>query len=187
MLSRKRRSSLMTCLSVTSVMSGELSRSLVDCHTALLSTQPFIRRWLVVANLPPRRLTAFPPLRPYGYPHNRQRKPRGRADAFNNSVAPAIRDAQAAGAKTLRQIAAALNGRGIGSGAGRQVGTAGGRERASADRVIAREPRLAARAMRSPHEPRRTSLMPANRLVLRTPRRDLGEEIGQPEIAALGV
>src|SRR5271170_3860054 len=61
MLSRKRRSSLMTCLSVTSVMSGELSRSLVDCHTALLSTQPFIRRWLIVANLPPRRLTAFPP------------------------------------------------------------------------------------------------------------------------------
>ena len=35
------------------------------------------------------------------------------ADAFADSVAPAIREAQAAGAKTLRQIAAALNGRGI--------------------------------------------------------------------------
>jgi hypothetical protein len=37
------------------------------------------------------------------------------ADAFADSVAPAIREAQAAGAKTLRQIAAALNGRGIGT------------------------------------------------------------------------
>jgi hypothetical protein len=37
------------------------------------------------------------------------------ADAFAGSVAPAIREAQAAGAKTLRQIAAALNGRGIGT------------------------------------------------------------------------
>jgi hypothetical protein len=64
------------------------------------------------------RLAAIPPLRPYGDPHNRQRKPRGRADAFNNSVAPAIRQAQAAGAKTLRQIAAALNGRGIGTARG---------------------------------------------------------------------
>jgi hypothetical protein len=35
------------------------------------------------------------------------------ADAFANSVAPAIREAQAAGAKSLRDIANALNGRGI--------------------------------------------------------------------------
>ena len=41
-----------------------------------------------------------------------------RADAFADSVAPAIREAQAAGAKTLRQIAAALNGRGIGTARG---------------------------------------------------------------------
>ena len=40
------------------------------------------------------------------------------ADAFADSVAPAIREAQAAGAKTLRQIAAALNGRGIGTARG---------------------------------------------------------------------
>ena len=35
------------------------------------------------------------------------------ADAHTDNVAPAIREAQAAGAKSLRQIAAALNGRGI--------------------------------------------------------------------------
>jgi DNA invertase Pin-like site-specific DNA recombinase len=35
------------------------------------------------------------------------------ADTFAAAVAPAIREAQAAGAKTLRAIAAALNGRGI--------------------------------------------------------------------------
>jgi DNA invertase Pin-like site-specific DNA recombinase len=35
------------------------------------------------------------------------------ADAFAAAVAPAIREARAAGAKTLRAIAAALNGRGI--------------------------------------------------------------------------
>jgi DNA invertase Pin-like site-specific DNA recombinase len=35
------------------------------------------------------------------------------ADTFAASVAPAIRGAQASGAKSLRQIAAALNGRGI--------------------------------------------------------------------------
>lgn len=35
------------------------------------------------------------------------------ADMFAASVAPALREAQAAGAKTLRQIADALNGRGI--------------------------------------------------------------------------
>jgi hypothetical protein len=35
------------------------------------------------------------------------------ADAFADSVAPAIRKAQAAGATSLRDIAAALNGRGI--------------------------------------------------------------------------
>jgi hypothetical protein len=40
------------------------------------------------------------------------------ADAFADSIAPAIREAQAAGAKTLRQIAAALNGRGIGTARG---------------------------------------------------------------------
>ena len=40
------------------------------------------------------------------------------ADAFAGSVAPAIREAQAARAKTLRQIAAALNGRGIGTARG---------------------------------------------------------------------
>ena len=60
------------------------------------------------------------------------------ADAFADSVAAAIREAQAAGAKTLRQIAAALNGRGIGTARGRQVGGASGGERASADRVSAR-------------------------------------------------
>ena len=38
--------------------------------------------------------------------------------AFADSVAPAIREAQAAGAKTLRQIAAALNGRGIATARG---------------------------------------------------------------------
>ena len=36
------------------------------------------------------------------------------ADAHADAVTPAIREAQAAGAKSLRQIAAALNGRGIG-------------------------------------------------------------------------
>ena len=40
------------------------------------------------------------------------------ADAFADSVAPAIREAQAAGAETLRQISAALNGRGIGTARG---------------------------------------------------------------------
>ena len=40
------------------------------------------------------------------------------ADAFADSVASAIREAQAVGAKTLRQIAAALNGRGIGTARG---------------------------------------------------------------------
>jgi hypothetical protein len=40
------------------------------------------------------------------------------ADAFADSVAPAIRQAQAAGAKTFRQIAAALNGRGIATARG---------------------------------------------------------------------
>ena len=64
------------------------------------------------------RLTAIPPLRPYGDPHNRQREPLAGADAFGDSVATAIREAQAAGAKTLRQIAAALNGRGIGTARG---------------------------------------------------------------------
>ena len=40
------------------------------------------------------------------------------AGAFAATAAPAIREAQAAGAKTLRQIAAALNGRGIGTARG---------------------------------------------------------------------
>ena len=35
------------------------------------------------------------------------------ADAHADAVMPAIREAQAAGAKSLREIAAALNGRGI--------------------------------------------------------------------------
>ncbi len=40
------------------------------------------------------------------------------ADAFAATVAPAIREAQAAGAKSLRQIAAALNARGIATARG---------------------------------------------------------------------
>jgi hypothetical protein len=35
------------------------------------------------------------------------------ADRFASTVAPVIREAQAAGAKSLRAIAAALNGRGV--------------------------------------------------------------------------
>ena len=58
------------------------------------------------------------------------------ADAFADSVAPAIREAQAAGAKTLRQIAAALNGRGIGTARGGKWEADDGGERASADRVM---------------------------------------------------
>jgi hypothetical protein len=61
------------------------------------------------ASLPPNRQA----LRAYGDPHNRQREPLGRPDAFADSVAPAIREA--AGANTLRRIAAAINGRGIGT------------------------------------------------------------------------
>ncbi len=40
------------------------------------------------------------------------------ADAHSATVAPAIREAQAAGARSLRQIAAALNGRGIATARG---------------------------------------------------------------------
>jgi hypothetical protein len=40
------------------------------------------------------------------------------ADAFAETVAPAIRAAQAAGAKTLREIATALNGRGVATARG---------------------------------------------------------------------
>jgi hypothetical protein len=40
------------------------------------------------------------------------------ADAFADSVAPAIQAAQAAGAKTLREIAAAFNGRGVATARG---------------------------------------------------------------------
>ena len=40
------------------------------------------------------------------------------ADAFADGVAPAIRETQAAGTKLLREIAAALNGRGIAAARG---------------------------------------------------------------------
>ncbi len=40
------------------------------------------------------------------------------ADTFAATVAPVIAEAQAAGAKSLRQIAAALNGRGIATARG---------------------------------------------------------------------
>src|SRR5260370_35583327 len=40
------------------------------------------------------------------------------ADAFAITAAPAIREAQAAGAKSLREIAAALNARGIATARG---------------------------------------------------------------------
>jgi DNA invertase Pin-like site-specific DNA recombinase len=40
------------------------------------------------------------------------------ADTFAEVVAPALREAQAAGAKSLREIAAALNGRGIATARG---------------------------------------------------------------------
>ena len=40
----------------------------------------------------------------------------GRADTHADAVMPVIREAQAAGAKTLREIAAALNGRGVARG-----------------------------------------------------------------------
>jgi hypothetical protein len=43
---------------------------------------------------------------------------RAGADTFADTVAPAIREAQAPGAKSLRQIAAALNGRGIANARG---------------------------------------------------------------------
>jgi hypothetical protein len=39
-------------------------------------------------------------------------------DTFADTVAPAIREAEAAGARSLRQIAAALNGRGIATARG---------------------------------------------------------------------
>src|SRR5271169_6299467 len=41
-----------------------------------------------------------------------------RADTFPATVAPVIAEAQAAGAKSLRQIAAALNGRGVATARG---------------------------------------------------------------------
>ena len=40
------------------------------------------------------------------------------AEAHADTVLPAIREAQAAGAKSLREIAAALNGRGIATARG---------------------------------------------------------------------
>jgi hypothetical protein len=42
----------------------------------------------------------------------------GEADTFAAIVAPVIADAQAAGAKSLRQIAGALNGRGVATARG---------------------------------------------------------------------
>ena len=42
------------------------------------------------------------------------------ADTFAEVVAPALREAQAAGARSLREIAAALNGRGIATARGRK-------------------------------------------------------------------
>jgi hypothetical protein len=58
------------------------------------------------------------------------------ADALADGVAPAIREAQAAGAKTLRQIAAAERSRHW-DGAG-AASAAGGRDCASTDRLSAR-------------------------------------------------
>ena len=46
------------------------------------------------------------------------RRLKAAAEAQAAAVAPAIREAQAAGAKSLRQIAAALNGRGIATARG---------------------------------------------------------------------
>jgi hypothetical protein len=54
----------------------------------------------------------------------RRHQRRAGADAQADVVLPAIREAQAAGAKSLRAIAAALNGRGIANSAGRDVGSA---------------------------------------------------------------
>ena len=50
-------------------------------------------------------------------PSTRSAQPAG-ADTFAATVAPVIAEAQAAGAKSLRQIAAALNGRGIATARG---------------------------------------------------------------------
>ena len=57
------------------------------------------------------------------------------ADAHTAIVAPAIREAQAAGAKSLRQIAAALNGRGIATARGGKLGSGDGAEYPQAGRV----------------------------------------------------
>ncbi len=56
-----------------------------------------------------------------GYPEARaiaNAAHKAEADAHSALIAPAIREAQAAGAKSLRQIAAALNGRGIATARG---------------------------------------------------------------------
>jgi hypothetical protein len=45
---------------------------------------------------------------------------RAEADSVADAVAPAIREARAAGAKSLRQIAAALNARGIATARGKK-------------------------------------------------------------------
>ena len=67
-------------------------------------------------------------------PRHRQRRPKAGADAHAEAVAPAIREAQAAGAKSLRQIAAALNGRGIAT-------ARGGKWEARRSRTSCAEPR----------------------------------------------
>ncbi len=53
------------------------------------------------------------------------------ADTFAATVAPVIAEAQAAGAKSLRYIVQALNGRGITTGARREVGSYDSEDRAS--------------------------------------------------------
>ena len=85
------------------------------------------------------------------------------ADTFADSVAPAIREAQAAGAKTLRQIAAALNGRGIGTARGGKWAAAGGRECASPRRVIARPSLPRALFAHNPNRAAQRSCQPIER------------------------
>ena len=97
----------------------------------------------------------YPPMRPYGYP--RANHSAG-ADAFADSVAPAIREAQAAGAKTLRQIAAALNGRGIGTARG------GKWEATTVANVLRRVGRVSAKGVQSNFA---TATLHRNRSVLR--------------------
>ncbi len=60
------------------------------------------------------------------------------ADTFAATVAPVIAEARAAGAKSLRQLAAALNGRGIADGARGQMGSRDGGECSETGRRLAR-------------------------------------------------